>query len=107
MNKWDEMRNAASGDLVSAWVDSVNNAQKSESEWIKRLKREGYKAAHPNDRWVNRKDNKIHLCYPQFNDGLQVGDNIMFGSSSGDERPVKIIGIEKGPPTYYLFEDLV
>jgi len=108
MDKWNEMRNAASGrpDLVAAWVDGVNKAQTAESEWIKNLRIEGYKAAHPNDGWVNREENKIHLAYPQFNDGLQVGDKMMLGWASGNERPIRITGIEKGLLDYYLFEDL-
>lgn len=109
MDKWNEMKNAASGrsDLVGSWVDSVNKAQTAEGEWIKRLKVEGYKAAHPNDGWVDRKENKIHLCYPQFNDGLQVGDKMMLGWPSGNERPIRITGIERGMLTYYFFKDLV
>jgi len=108
MDKWDKMRNSTSGrpDLVAAWIDSVNKAQTAESEWIKRLRTEGYKAAHPNDGWVNREENKIHLAYPQYNDGLQVGDKMMLGWPNDNERPVKIIGTEKRLLEYYLFEDL-
>ena len=91
---------------MAAWVDGVNKAQTAESEWIKNLRIEGYKAAHPNDGWVNREENKIHLAYPQFNDGLQVGDKMMLGWASGNERPIRITGIEKGLLDYYLVEDL-
>lgn len=53
--------------------------QRSEREWIADLRRQGVKAAHPDDGWVDRNVGRVHLCYPQFNDGLKVGDLLALG----------------------------
>lgn len=52
-------------------------------EWIAKLRAAGVKAAHPDDGWVDREADTVHLCYPQFNDGLGVGDLLALG---GPER---------------------
>lgn len=112
---WNDIKNAASGreDLVSTWVEGVNRMELIEKEWIKKLRTEGFKASHPNDGWVDRKNKSICLAYPHFNDGLQVGDKLMLGWPSFYDgftqsiRPVKVIRINFGlyKPTIY-FEDL-
>lgn len=50
-----------------------------EADWIADLRRRGVKAAHPDDGWVDREANTVHFAYPQFNDGVKVGDKIALG----------------------------
>jgi hypothetical protein len=80
--------------------------------WIARLRAHGVKAAHPDDGWVDRRQNKVHLCYPQFNDGLEVGDLLALGDPFGGTRFVRVTATsELGPlqvtpgPWYWHFED--
>ena len=60
--------------------------------WIARLRDHGVKAAHPDDGWVDRERNRVHLCYSDFNDGLQVGDLLALGAPWRDTRIVRIVG---------------
>ena len=39
--------------------------------WIRVLQEQGVAAAHPDDGWVNRKENCVHFCYPHF---IEAGD---------------------------------
>jgi len=48
--------------------------------WIGMLRIGGVKAAHPDDECVDKKSNYIHLFYPQFNDGIKIGDSIALGT---------------------------
>jgi hypothetical protein len=49
------------------------------NRWIEELRFRGVKAAHPDDGWVLRESNEVTLTYPQFNDGLCVGDLLALG----------------------------
>ncbi|WP_206687265.1 hypothetical protein, partial [Streptococcus pseudopneumoniae] len=51
----------------------------NEAQWVADLRAAGYKAAHPNDGWVNRGSMELFLSYPQFNDGAGIGDFVMLG----------------------------
>ena len=62
------------------WNQIVDNWDGREREWIESLRRQGVKAAHPDDGWVDRKINKVSFCYPQFNDGVKGGDIIALGN---------------------------
>jgi len=110
MKKWDDIRNSMSGnsDIIEVWKKVVDKHQNEEIEWIENLRKQGYKASHPNDGWVDRENNKIYLAYPQFNDGIGVNDKLMIGSPNSDNnRPVRITGkLDQFAMTYYLFEDL-
>jgi hypothetical protein len=44
------------------------------------LQKLGVKAEHPDDGWVDRQNNKVHLSYPRFDHGPCVGDLIALGS---------------------------
>ena len=78
--------------------------------WIASLREQGVKAAHPDDGWVNRDRNEVYLSYPDFNDGLGVGDLLALGWPWGDTRIVRVTG--KRTPyvsidmTYWSFEEL-
>lgn len=60
-------------------VESAYRAQREQDEWVAKLRARGVKAAHPDDGWVNKKENKLCFCYPQFNDGAGVGDLVALG----------------------------
>lgn len=63
----------------SNWDNIILEAEKTEREWIKEMRKLGVKAAHPNDGWVDRERNIIDFCYPQFYDSLQAGDVCALG----------------------------
>lgn len=100
------MKTKKQRDLLSVAGSAVYDLEKQESEWIERLKKEGYKAARPNDGWVNRKDKILRMNYTYFNLGVCVGDKIMLGSVTGIQTPVMITEIKKGMFTDYCFEYL-
>jgi len=79
------------------------SAQK-ETKWIELLKSQGIKAAHPDDGWVDRKENYINFCYPQFKQNIEVGDLIALGDAD-KYRIVKVIKITKTMfgQIYYFF----
>ena len=62
-----------------------------ERAWITRLREQGAKAAHPDDGWVDRERNRIHLTYPQFDDGVRVGDLLALGWPTGPTRMVRVV----------------
>ncbi len=80
--------------FIDQWHATAARLKQEEWDWIADLRARGVKAAHPNDGWVNRIDNMLQLVYPQFNDGVQVGDIIALGDSS-EYHLVKITFIHK------------
>lgn len=92
MTDWNQMEVLCRGapEFVDAWVKIVRQGRDDERAWVRELIRQGYKAAHPNDGWVNRKDNILTFCYPQFDHGAGVGDRVMLGWASGIQylRPI-------------------
>jgi len=89
----------------------VDRMEMEEHAWIAQLRKDGYKAAHPNDGWVDREKQEVNLCYPQFNDGVEVGDKIMLGWPYHPEQgvPVRITEIRKGVyggGPYYSYEKI-
>ena len=77
-----------------------------EAKWIDQLKEQGFKACHPNDGWVDRKENRVWFQYPQFNNGVQIGDKIMLGwhSHPDSDRPVLVTDIDD--IGRYYFKDI-
>jgi len=86
-----DMIGLASGkpEFVRAWADVCIKAQKSLDEWIALLRSQGVKAAHPDDGWIDRENNRLHFAYPQFNDGVSVGSLVALGRP-GKYRLVKL-----------------
>jgi hypothetical protein len=74
--------------LIADHFASIDRMEAKENEWIKALQAQGIKAAHPDDGWVNRAENYITLCYPSFDDGLEVGSKLVLGSSLRDKYRV-------------------
>lgn len=107
----DDLRNCVSGDpkFVELWRRICDEADTSEREWIANLRDSGFKAAHPNDGWVDRKNNEVHFAYPQFNDGANAGDKVMLGWP-GDPKSYRPIRLVELRPTFaggqwWKFED--
>lgn len=82
-------------DFMRLWTSICMKQYERETEWIKGLRANGVKASHPDDGWVDREKNEIHLCYPQFNDGLKVGDRLALGTHD-KFRIVEVTGYRKG-----------
>lgn len=64
---------------ASIVVDSAYQIEKEQDEWVAALRARGIKAAHPDDGWVKKDENKLFFCYPQFNDLAGVGDLVALG----------------------------
>ena len=80
--------------FVSTYNQICTEYVNKEKEWIKNLRAAGFKAAHPNDGWVDRKNYTVIFVYPQFDDGAGVGDIIMLGRATDkleEQLPVKLI----------------
>lgn len=94
--------------MINDFLKIQANYKIKDQKWIKELRSKGIKACHPNDGWVDRKRNRIHLAYPLFNDGLNVGDKIMLGwaTDPGSHRLVRVTKIESSLLLYYHFEDV-
>lgn len=80
-------------DLVAQFVATSEQLQNEERLWIAQLRSIGIKAAHPDDGHVKRDKSKYHdfvtFCYPQFDDGVEVGDRIALGWH--DQYRVRIV----------------
>ena len=85
-----EMKELVSGSLevVQRWHRICDEAKNKEATWVAQLRKQGIKAAHPNDGWVDREALTIHFAYPQFNDGAGIGDLVMLGWPG--EKPEKL-----------------
>lgn len=83
-------------------------------KWVQDLRDQGFKAAHPDDGYVDREKNNVYFAYPHFDDGVNIGDKIVLGWHNEKSRVVKIIDIEKmeilivpdKPTIYYYFEEV-
>ncbi len=69
----------ASAQHVALYASIANDMEREQDDWIAALRADGVKAAHPDDGWVNRKDNFVQFVYPQFNDGAKAGDLVALG----------------------------
>lgn len=50
-----------------------------EEALIADLRKMGVKACHPDDGWIDRKENTIHFAYPRFDDGVEIGSIVAIG----------------------------
>ncbi len=90
--------------FVSSYEEIVKKNNKLRSEWAEKLKLDGVKASHPDDGWVDRKENYVQFCYPQFIESIEVGDEVALGDFD-KYRVVKIVSVEKsgfGLAKYYF-----
>lgn len=107
----DGSRVSGQAEAVARAVSIDDHTAQREREWIAGLRAQGVKAAHPDDGWVDRERNLVHLAYPQFNDGLGVGDLLALGWSDDRMRIVRVMGTSENPfavdhagPWYHHFE---
>lgn len=76
----DLMRGVSGQDgFVALYANICNDMERDQEAWIAALRAAGVKAAHPDDGWVNRKDDYVQFVYPQFNDGAKAGDLVALG----------------------------
>lgn len=80
-------------EFMALWTKICMKGQQDHDNWIKMLRSNGIIAAHPDDGWVE--ENRVCLCYPQFNDGIAIG-KIMALGQPGKYRLVKITGRIQG-----------
>ena len=97
-------------DIIERWDRVAKERGIAAAQWIRFLRQIGVKAAHPDDGWVNRDNNSVFFCYPQFNDKPKAGDLICLGSHyEKDNRIVRVTDRKKSiisrSVTYY-FEEL-
>lgn len=108
-----ELRNCVSGEVkfVALWQQLCDEQDTDRRKWVESLRTAGFKAAHPNDGWVNRQNDEVYFAYPQFNDGAGEGDAVMLGWASDKKswRPVRLIGKRVttiGGMVWWRFEDI-
>lgn len=98
-----EMIGCVSGRDAGSFIAICQEAQKKEDIWIEKLRESGVAAAHPDDGWVNRKENSVHFCYPIFDDGVIVGEKIALGDAD-KFRIVEVCGRKSGILNYWFFK---
>ena len=93
MTVWQQLKDCVQGDhpFVAHAHAIVDKMKAEEEQWIEDLRKQGFKAAHPNDGWVDRERKEVHLQYPQFNDGVKQGDRIMLGWASQPDKNVAVV----------------
>lgn len=87
----------ASGEkrFTNNWVKACREGHRREQAYIAALRARGIKAAHPDDGWVKRAENKLHFSYPHYNDGAQTGDLVALGYEfDKNTRIVLLTGFE-------------
>ena len=118
---------AAGAEFIAGLAQIVADGEKKEAEWIEHLRQQGIKAAHPNDGWMQLEhpslgwmnrgewdslmvqyqdgredaDKRITLQYPQFNDGVDVGDNMVLGNYRRPEE-AKVIQLTEAMPHTHI-----
>jgi hypothetical protein len=80
---------AVANEFVTLYAKEAQKQIFDNEQWIKLLYKKGYKAAHPDDGWVNRKDNYVQLSHPHFVLHIEVGDLIALGTPI-NYRTVKV-----------------
>jgi len=93
--------------FMEHWKNICMEADKKEEQWVNKLRADGVSASHPNDGWINRKDNELILIYPEFNDGVKIGSIVALGDPD-KYKLVKIIDHRKGiigDINYWKFEE--
>lgn len=81
-------------DLVANWRKICLEQQHDLDVWRAKLKADGVRAAHPDDGWVDDRQNIVFLSNPHFDLGLRPGDVMAIGDPHG-YRFVRIL--ERAP----------
>lgn len=66
-------------DFVENHERIVREDTEKRATWISQLRQLGVKGAHQDDGWHKRNDRYFTLCYPHFNDGIEIGDMVALG----------------------------
>lgn len=66
--------------LIDTWNKIVAEREQKTKELCTYLISIGVKALHPDDGWVDRKENTVFLSYPTFRLDIFVGDKIALGN---------------------------
>lgn len=82
---------SGTNDDMDIFTAILQKSYSDEAAYISILREQGFKAAHPNDGWANKKPNIIYLRYPIFNDGLNIGDKLMIGNYYNKVKKAVII----------------
>jgi len=53
--------------------------EEKQAAWRESLRAAGVAATHPDDGWVNREKNTLHLCYPHIMGELKIGSLVALG----------------------------
>ena len=104
----DGLCKSNNAEFIHTWNEVGKKMEDEERRWIEYLRSQGVKAAHPDDGWVDRENNNVLLQYPQFNDGVKIGDTIALGWSWNKTRLVKVVDIVISPLVgkRYVFEPI-
>lgn len=110
MRSKDGLMTSTNAHHILSYNQICEDYENSRALWISELKANGYKAAHPDDGWVNRENNTVQFAYPHFNLFPQVGDKIMLGwHSEPNNRTVEITSVQEvgicSKRTEYKFKD--
>jgi hypothetical protein len=85
---------SAEGDrFVATFAAMVRDSEHDEAAWIAALRAKGVKAAHPDDGWVDRDEQRLHFCYPTFFEEPQPGDLVALGNHR-EFRLVRVTSID-------------
>lgn len=98
-------------------IAQVASAEENEHRrWVRELRDLDVRAAHPDDGHVDRTNNSIVFCYPQFDLDPKVGNLIVLGSpphmGARCERFARVVRIEHeryifgGTYARYYFEEV-
>jgi hypothetical protein len=97
--------------IIERWDKIAEQNGIEAAQWVRFLRSLGIKAAHPDDGWVDRAENNVIFCYPQFNDKPKVSDLVVLGSHyNSKNRIVRITRAAKwgivSRSTKYYFEQV-
>ncbi len=67
-------------EFIELFNNSVRDRKESKIKWVDSLRKEGVRASHPNDGWIDRENKIAQFCYPHFNMGVKEGDRIALGT---------------------------
>lgn len=67
------------GSFVDIMKNIYAESAKKKEVWISKLKAENIRASHPDDGWHDREKKSFILCYPDFFEGINVGDKVALG----------------------------
>lgn len=71
---------AAGAAFMGCLTGAIREAEEERRMWVAALRKQGVKAARPDDGWVKRDKNTVFMAYSWFNDGLGVGDSLALGT---------------------------